>query len=335
MSNNYWFVVLAVLALFAAPGLAHATSSITVFVAPTHWTIDSGQSVILTAIASGGSGTYITYGWETGIGPVGNGTSHYLFSGNSSTLANSPDPVTVIVTDSLSRRSQPADAFVTVNPPLSVAISPSSNTLDSGQNVLLTATASGGSGTYSAYQWELNGAPVGNSTASYLFSGNSSTLANSPDNVTVSVTDNLSATATAAPASIMVNPAAAASCPDGYKCGNPASGCAVPGAIYNCPNMPVNTSNSSSSSPNSVLNTVPTTTILATKKAPPANNDALWILLGVIIVIILATLALLLRRRAHRKRHHHHRHRKKPADREEHIPPPSTPASPNPPSVSD
>ncbi len=31
-----------------------------------------------------------------------------------------------------------------------------------------------------------------------------------------------------------------ATCPDGYVCGIPANGCAVPGAIYNCPNEPAN-----------------------------------------------------------------------------------------------
>ena len=29
-------------------------------------------------------------------------------------------------------------------------------------------------------------------------------------------------------------------CPDGYVCGIPSDGCAVPGAVYNCPNEPVN-----------------------------------------------------------------------------------------------
>ncbi len=33
-------------------------------------------------------------------------------------------------------------------------------------------------------------------------------------------------------------------CPDGYICGIPSNGCAVPGAIYNCPNQPVNITNS-------------------------------------------------------------------------------------------
>lgn len=43
-----------------------------------------------------------------------------------------------------------------------------------------------------------------------------------------------------------IPPNTTGACPDGYVCGIASDGCAVPGAIYNCPNEPVNPPNSTS-----------------------------------------------------------------------------------------
>ena len=48
-------------------------------------------------------------------------------------------------------------ASVTVNAAPTVTVSPSSWTMDVGQSKTFTATPSGGSGSYTSYQWYVNG----------------------------------------------------------------------------------------------------------------------------------------------------------------------------------
>jgi hypothetical protein len=52
------------------------------------------------------------------------------------------------------------------------------------------------------------------------------------------------------------NSNASASCPYGYKCGIKADGCALMGAVYNCPNEPVNLQSNSTPNETVTVNTV-------------------------------------------------------------------------------
>ena len=55
---------------------------------------------------------------------------------------------------------------VTVNAAPTVSVSPTSATLNVGQSQTFSATASGGSGSYSSYQWYVDGSAQSGQTAS-------------------------------------------------------------------------------------------------------------------------------------------------------------------------
>ena len=59
-----------------------------------------------------------------------------------------------------------ASGTLTVSAPLSVSVSPSSWTMDVSQSKPFTATASGGSGTYTSYTWYVGGSPQSSQTTS-------------------------------------------------------------------------------------------------------------------------------------------------------------------------
>jgi hypothetical protein len=67
------------------------------------------------------------------------------------------------VTDSVPKTVKSNEASVTVAPPLTVSISPTSASIVVGQSVAFTSTVSGGYAPYS-YQWYLNGALVSGAT---------------------------------------------------------------------------------------------------------------------------------------------------------------------------
>jgi len=69
------------------------------------------------------------------------------------------------VTDSVPKTVKSNEASVTVAPPLTVSISPTSASIVVGQSVAFTSTVSGGYAPYS-YQWYLNDAPVSGATSS-------------------------------------------------------------------------------------------------------------------------------------------------------------------------
>ena len=80
---------------------------------------------------------------------------------------------------------------VTVNAAPTVSVSPTSWTMDVGQSTTFTATASGGSGTYTSYQWYVNGLLAQSGTASVMpFTPASS----GSYSITVTVTDSLGVT---------------------------------------------------------------------------------------------------------------------------------------------
>ena len=89
-------------------------------------------------------------------------------------------------------------ATVTVNSAPTVSLSPSTWTMSMGQSKIFTATASGGTGTYTNYQWYANGV--------LAQSGTTSTITFTPESagaysISVTVTDSLGATSTASSAS--------------------------------------------------------------------------------------------------------------------------------------
>ena len=102
------------------------------------------------------------------------------------------DILTVSVAESTFSGSSSAISLQ-VNPYSSfrVTILPSSLTLDLGQSKILTASASGGSGVYSSYQWYINGITSSGQTSSTLNFSPSQTGAYS---ITATVTDNLGET---------------------------------------------------------------------------------------------------------------------------------------------
>src|SRR5208282_5736022 len=129
-----------------------ATTTVTVTINPTlsvsiaPMSVDSGQTATLTAVATGGSGTYALYTWYSGESCSG----APLRSGSSGSYTTAPlvaeAAYCVQVTDSLGGTTTGVVA-VTINPALSVSVSPT--TIDQGQTASLTADASGGSGSYS------------------------------------------------------------------------------------------------------------------------------------------------------------------------------------------
>jgi hypothetical protein len=106
------------------------------------------------------------------------------------------------VTDSVGASSKSNSATVTVNPALSVGISPASVAVDVDQSRQFAASVSGGTPPYS-YQWYLTGVSVSGATgSSWTFTSNSS----SSYDVYVNVTDSVDFRAKSNIASITVNP---------------------------------------------------------------------------------------------------------------------------------
>jgi hypothetical protein len=78
-----------------------------------------------------------------------------------------------------------------------VSVSPSSWTMVAGQSKTFSASASGGSGTYTSYQWYVNGvAQYGQTASTYTFAP----VASGVYSITVTVTDSSGATSAQSPA---------------------------------------------------------------------------------------------------------------------------------------
>jgi hypothetical protein len=148
-------------------------------------TLTVGQVQVFSATASGGSGA-IHYQWSLGGSPVSGATgSTYSFSGSVGLYS-----VTCKVTDSASVpvTSVASNAvIVTVNAVPTVGVSPLSWVMDVGQSKLFSATASGGSGSYTSYQWYVGGVVQSGATASTF--SYSPASAGGPYSITVTVTD--------------------------------------------------------------------------------------------------------------------------------------------------
>ncbi len=189
--------------------------ALTVTITPSAPSIDIGQSVELTANASGGTGAD-AYAWYLGDSCVGtvlatslNYTTPAL--GNSTTYC-------VAATDS---SSEPATATttatVTVSPtPLTVTITPSGPSIDNGQTVQLKANPSGGTGadSYAWYSGLSCTGPVLATTQVFTTPALSSTMTYCvvvTDSSSIPATANATSTVTVSlmPLTVTVNPDAA------------------------------------------------------------------------------------------------------------------------------
>jgi hypothetical protein len=134
-----------------------------VSISPESVTLDVGQPRVFNSTILGGTSPY-SYQWYVNGLAQGTGSS-WTFTPSSSGSYS----VYLIVTDGVGAKAESNVARITVNSALSVAVSPTSVTLHSGQSQSFTATVSGGASSYS-YQWYLNGAAVSGATrASWAF----------------------------------------------------------------------------------------------------------------------------------------------------------------------
>jgi hypothetical protein len=169
-----------------APPVAYVFGGMTVAAgAPTiECTGPSGADVTLTASASDGVPPY-TYAWSEGGSPLGSGSPLVH------TFSAGPHTVRVDVTDDAGCTAHDQVDF-TVLPQVAVSIGAPviECTSESGAQVTLTATASGGDGSYT-YAWSEGGSPLGSDNPLiHTFSAGAHT-------VDVEVTDGRSCTATA------------------------------------------------------------------------------------------------------------------------------------------
>ena len=184
-------------------GTVSVLSDLAVAISPSSCSLDVRQSMTFAATATGGSGAYSGYQWYVN-GSAENGQTASTFS-YSPTSAGSAS-ITVTVTDNSSITSpQSSAASVTVNSAPIVSIRPALWTMDVGQSQAFTATATGGSGTYTSYQWYVNGATQSGATSSTF---TYAPTAQGTSSITVTVTDSLDATSPLSPSiTVTVNAA--------------------------------------------------------------------------------------------------------------------------------
>ena len=175
---------------------------IIVTVTPMQVTIDAGQSKTFSSSVSGGT-TPFSYQWlqkapgAPSYSSISGATSSsYSFATTVSTTTGTWS-FELQMTDATETIATSSAISVLVNPAPSVIVSPSSWTMDIGQSKTFTATASGGSGTYTSYQWYVGGIAQSGATASTF---NYSPASSGSHPITATVTDSLAATSAQSPA---------------------------------------------------------------------------------------------------------------------------------------
>ncbi|MHB1708716.1 MAG: beta strand repeat-containing protein [Thermoplasmataceae archaeon] len=170
-------------------------------------TVDSGQSFTLTASGSGGTGSY-TYQWYTGSSGSGTAisgatSSTYTTSETNSGTTSESYGFYCVVTDTDSNFGSASSPTITetVDPALGASITSNLNPSDVNQNVVYTAAGSGGSGSYTNYNFYLNGNSVQSGSGSQL----TEDFASGPDSVYVVITDSNGVSATSPTISQTVN----------------------------------------------------------------------------------------------------------------------------------
>ncbi len=170
-------------------------------------TVDQGQNSSLTSTTiSTGTSPYFYQWLEKAPGgsyiDVGTSSTSYSFV-TSALTATGVWSFELQVTDSASAVVTSSAVTVTVNAMPMVSASPASWTMNVGQSKQFTATASGGSGSYSSYQWYVGGSAQGGQTASTF---NYSPGAPGSYSITVTSTDSYGVTsALSAATTITVN----------------------------------------------------------------------------------------------------------------------------------
>ncbi len=169
--------------------------SVTVFadpavsVSPASVTLNVGQSQTFSANATGGSGSYSSYQWYVnGTGQSGQTAATFSYS----PTASGTYQITVTVADSLNETSAlSAPATASVNTAPTATVSPTSWTMDLGQNKTFTASPAGGSGSYKSYQWYVNSVlQSGQVNSTFIYVPSSA----GTYSITVTVTDSLNST---------------------------------------------------------------------------------------------------------------------------------------------
>jgi hypothetical protein len=132
-----------------------------VTISPISSVIDIGISQPYSSTATNGTKPYVTYQWYVdGNAVLGATTSTWTYTPNSSAVGT--HIISLVITDSANFATHSNNATVTVNPALTIIISPAKAQTDLGKSVTLNSTVTGGMLPYS-FKWYVNG--VLNSTA--------------------------------------------------------------------------------------------------------------------------------------------------------------------------
>jgi hypothetical protein len=215
-SSGSYSITVTVTDSLGATSAQSAAATVTVnsvLVAPTAsasaGTIDQSQTSALSSTAVTTGTSPYTYQWlqkapgASSYSAISSATSSsYSFATTGSTTTGAWS-FELQVTDAASAVVTSNSVSITVNSALSISISPTSVTLNVGQSQTFSATASGGSGSYSSYQWYVNGVAQSGQTASTF---SYSPAASGSYSITVTVTDSLGATsAQSTAATVAVN----------------------------------------------------------------------------------------------------------------------------------
>jgi hypothetical protein len=190
-------------------------TALSISISPTSVALDVGQSQIFTATASGGTLPYEYY-WSLNKGSFSGPFTSPSWTFTPSTKGSYN--VTCKVTDSSTPDIGPTwpksiAPVVTVNPPPTVSISPTSVALDVGQSLGFTAYAQNGTTPYT-YQWCLNNAAVSGATSSsWTFTpsaaGSYSVYVNVTDSVSFRVKSNVATATVNVVPSVSISPSTA------------------------------------------------------------------------------------------------------------------------------